>query len=171
MVREVSEFPYTPRRGKFKGRTFDTAEELAAAEAEYATAPPSDEASPERPEPPKRRRAGRVTKDAVVAAIFPVNVALWMLPAARADALTDDELSSLAEAIVGVAAVNKYVESMILGLATSSAYLQLVATVGQIAVTRLMRHNMLPFGSSNGHSEASVPDVPYVVGVGDVEAR
>lgn len=168
-----NDWPRTMTRGRLKGQTFEDQAEYAAALAALGDAPESDTPpsldgaeGPTLPQP-RKARGGKVNREHVEALIFPINFGLAMLPQTRADALDEQEVAALSNAIVKVAATNKHVERAILNLTTGSAYVELTMVVAMISVKRLARHNVIPpmFGmaveavaaepqpSQNGHVE------------------
>jgi hypothetical protein len=162
----LTEWPREIKRGPLKGLTFDSQAEYDQARAEVGTAPEAD-TPPAAPNETRsaRQRRGKVDKAQVYAILFPLNVGLWMVPQTRADALTDEELERLCEAVVKVAVVNKHVERAILQGAQSSAYVELAIVVGAIAVRRAARHGYLPayldqqVGGVMGLGDAPAPTV------------
>lgn len=140
-------FPYTPARGRLKGQTFETRSEYEAALSSLGDgALDSPDSPPGGPTAPATRakRTGKVDKAMVYAVLFPLNVGLYMVPYTRADALTDEEMDRLCEAIVKVAAVNRHVERAIVSGAGSSAYVELAMVAGAIAVKRAANHGLVP---------------------------
>lgn len=145
-----NEWPREIKRGPLKGQSFDSQTEYDEARK---LVPDDEETPPATPEagpaPASARRGGRsargrVDKAMVVSILFPLNIGLYLLPQTRTDALTDEEIDRLAEAIVRVAAVNKHVERAILTGASSSAYVELAIVVGAIAVKRAANHGVIP---------------------------
>lgn len=156
MASANGEFPRTIKRGPLKGQHFDTEAEYVEARAAVDAAdtapmvdgdgssllgaPGAPASAPRRSRTPK----GRVSKEQVFAVLYPLNIGLYMVPPTRQDALNDEELNALCEAIAKVAAVNKHVERAILGVVEGSAYVELLIVVAAIGIKRAAIHGLLP---------------------------
>lgn len=158
------------KRGPLKGRVFGSQAEYNEARAQVAEAPEAETAPPA-DEPTQRRtrapRGGKVTKEMVYAIVFPLNIGLYLVPVTRPDALNDQEIDRLCDALVKVAAINPYVARAILSGASSTAYVELAMVVGAIAVKRAANHGLIPaaFGDGIGAvmGMAEAPEAPAPV--------
>lgn len=134
----MPEYPYTPKRGRLRGRTFETASEYVSALNEVG---PNDSM-------PRQRRglkssANGVKPGMVRGLLKAVNWGLSTFPATRDDALQDPEIEALVNSAVQLASVNKAFANVILKLTTVNAQSQMAmvctAVISRRVVPRIMQ--------------------------------